>query len=558
MLGTIDSAALNVIVIFMLGILIISVLGVLAVLLKKGSSKRDTEKDNLNINETLRNSLEDFGRRIENSLRETMDEFGNRITGSGMQVNLSSQVLDDTVDRFDQSIKGLAEIVNNIKEYNSNLSNDIGKIEGSYRNLTEVLTATSKTVADNYESVGSFAKDIKQAAYEITTHNSQVVNELGNIATEAKTSVSSIKDLAELLKNDMDSRIKESAEYQENINQLMEKISGDISILGHNTATSFSKNMEESSKSISERVAQDFNKMMSEFEGTFSSIKDLSEVLKNDMGIRTLEAKEYQENINQLIEKVSGDISIIGHNTVTSFSKSMEDSTNAISGIVLQDFSKMMSEFEESFSSIKEFSEVLRSELDLRSAESKEYQANIAKLMEKMDEEISILGAKTVSAFSQSLDESVQITYQRAAQDFNEMASGVETSVSSIKELSDILKSELSARAQEAKVYQENIDKLMLKLSGDMTIISRDTTAAFSQGLEENGKAISQKVTQSMDDVFKGIFAMLDELKENEKLLAKTIVMLPDQVITYNETASNKIGMQLDEVKRLFRGNGGY
>lgn len=554
----VDGATLDVIVIFMLGILIISVLGVLAVLLKRGSAKKDTEKDALNMSDTLRNSLEEFGRSIEKSIRDSMDEFANKITGSGMQVNLSSQVLDDTVDKFDQSIKGLAEIVNNINKYNNKLSNDIEKIEASYGNLTEVLTATSQTVADNYASVGNFAKDIKHAAFEITTHNSQVVNELSNMTTETKASVSSIKELAELLKNDMNSRIKESKEYQENINQLMEKISGDISILTHNTTTSFSKSMEESSKFISEKVAEDFNKMVSEFEGTFSSIKDLSEVLKSDLGMRTIEAKEYQENISQLIEKVSGDISIIGHNTVTSFSKSMEESANAISGMVLQDFGKMMSEFEGAFSSIKEFSEVLRSELDLRSTESKEYQANIAKLMEKMDEEISTLGEKTISAFSQSLDESVKITYQRAAQDFNEMASGVEASVSSIKELTDILKSELSARAQEAKVYQENIDRLMLKLSGDMSVLTKDTTEAFSQGLEESGKAISEKVTQNMDEVFKGILAMLDELKENEKLLAKTIVMLPDQVITYNETASNKIGMQLDEIKRLFRGNGGY
>jgi methyl-accepting chemotaxis protein len=118
MLGIIDGAALDVIVIFMLFIIVISVIGMLVVLLKNRPSKNETEKDYLYISETLRNSLEDFGQRLEKSMKETMNELGNRITGSGMQVNLSSQVLDDTVDKFDQSIKGLTEIVNNIKEYN--------------------------------------------------------------------------------------------------------------------------------------------------------------------------------------------------------------------------------------------------------------------------------------------------------------------------------------------------------------------------------------------------------------------------------------------------------
>jgi len=56
-----------------------------------------------------------------------------------------------------------------------------------------------------------------------------------------------------------------------------------------------------------------------------------------------------------------------------------------------------------------------------------------------------------------------------------------------------------------------------------------------------------------MQDVMKDILEIMDDFKENEKILAKTIVMLPDQVLTYNETASAQVGKQLEEVKRLFR-----
>ena len=53
----------------------------------------------------------------------------------------------------------------------------------------------------------------------------------------------------------------------------------------------------------------------------------------------------------------------------------------------------------------------------------------------------------------------------------------------------------------------------------------------------------------------KEIFTIMDEFKENEKLLAKTITMLPDQMITYHENASAQINKQLDDVKRLLRNN---
>ncbi len=468
----------GVVVSFLLVVLVISVLAVLVVLLKKNPVQKSSENEYAMMNKVLRDTFNEFGAKIEDSMKETIDAFGNKMTSVVMEVNLSSKILDDTVERFEKTTNSFAENVKGIADFNTSFSGNVNKMDVSYKNLIEALDLASKSVVNNYDSVEDLSKNIKIAADDMTSYSKQVVQDLGSIVSEVKGSVSSMKELGEVLKNDLSARCNEAKEYQDNINQLIEKVSGDISILGYNTVTAFSKSMEESVQAISQKVVEDFAKIEGEIEGAVSSMKNFGEVLSNDFSARSNESKEYQDSIN--------------------------------------------------------------------------------KLMEKMNDEISNLGQKTAAAFSQSLEEGMQEASQKVAQNFGQIATEVEASVSSIKELSEVLKTDLGIRTQEARQYHENITNLMLKLSAEMSVIEQNTTSAFSQSLADSGQTISQKVAQSMDEVFKGVFSLLDEFKENEKLLAKTIVMLPNQVITYNETAANKVGMQLDEIKRLFRNNNGY
>lgn len=470
-LGVIDgTTTYSGVVVLLLGVLVISVLAVLIVLLRNRPVKKD---DNAAMNSMLQEVFSEFGNKIDKSIKETIDTFGSKLTGMVMEVSMSSQVLDDTVDKFDKSIRSLVENMNKITEFNGNLGLNIEKMNESYKSLTENLNSTTNVIEANFGSVGNLSKEIKEAANEMTSYNKQVVKDMSSIVEEVKGSVISIKGLGEVLKTDMSKRSDEAREYQDNINLLIEKVSGDISILGYNTATAFSKTIEETTKATSEKVLKDIVTVADEIKGAAASIKDFSSVLKNDINTRSDEAKGYQENI--------------------------------------------------------------------------------IKLMDKVNEEIALLGEKTAVAFSQNLEESSRSTSEKITQDFRKMTTEIEDTVSVIKELNDALKGDLDTRIHEAHEYHENITKLMLKISGEMNILGQNTTEAFSQSLEGAGQTISQKVTNSMDGVFKGFLSLLDEFKENEKLLAKTIVMLPDQVITYNETAANKIGMQIDEVKRLFR-----
>jgi len=469
--GAIDgTSAYTGIIVLLLGILVISVLSVLMVLLKNKPGKRD---DYALMNNMLQAMFNDFGNKIDKSLKDTIENFGDKFTNMVMEVNLSSQVLDDTVEKFDKSIRTLVENVNKIADFNSNLGENIEKMNESYKKLTENLNSNTSIIEDKFDSVGSLAKDIKEATSEITSFNKQIIQDMSTIAEEVKGSIVSIKELGETLKNDMSMRMEEAKEYQENINQLIEKVSGDISILGYNTATEFSKTLEETAKSTSEKFLQDIVSVADEIKGAAASVKEFSSVLKNDLTLRNEEAQKYHENIGNL--------------------------------------------------------------------------------MDKINEEVALLGEKTTAAFSQSLEESAKSTTERIILDFEKMVTEIENAVSVMKNLNEALKSDLDTRVHEAREYHDNINRLMLKISGEMSILAQDTTEAFKKSLEESGQSISQKVSDSVEQVFKGVFGLLDEFKENEKLLAKTIVMLPDQVITYNETAANKIGMQIDEVKRLLR-----
>ncbi len=463
------------IIILLLGVLVIFALVALIVLLRNMPTKKQADKQYSLLNNMMRATFAEFGDKIDKSLKETIDTFGSKLTGMAMEVSLSSQALDDTVNKFDRSIKDLVENMSKITEFNSNLGANIEKMNESYKSLTENLNSTTNVIETNFGSVGNLSKDIKEAANEMASYNKQIVQDMSSIVSEAKGSVMSIKELGEVLKSHMSLRSEEAKEYQENINQLIEKVSGDISILGYNTATAFSKTIEETTKSTSEKVLQDIISVADEIKGAAASIKEFSSVLKDDLSVRSDEAKGYHENVS--------------------------------------------------------------------------------KLMDKVNEEITLLGEKTAAAFSLSLEQSAKSTTEQIAEDLGKMATEIGASVSGIKELNEVLKGDLDTRIHEAREYHENITKLMLKISAEMNILGENTTEAFSKSLEGNGQAISEKITESMDGVFKGFLSLLDEFKENEKLLAKTIVMLPDQVITYNETAANKIGMQIDEVKRLF-GNG--
>ena len=111
----------------------------------------------------------------------------------------------------------------------------------------------------------------------------------------------------------------------------------------------------------------------------------------------------------------------------------------------------------------------------------------------------------------------------------------------------------MGVRTEEIKEYHDKINNLKQSWEKKL-ILEKRLQKPFQKVWMKMAKLYPKKLLKVWR-YFKEIFVIMDEFKENEKMLAKTIVMLPDQLLTYHETASAQINKQLDDVKRLLRNN---
>ncbi|HPJ22964.1 MAG TPA: MotA/TolQ/ExbB proton channel family protein, partial [Clostridia bacterium] len=86
---------------------------------------KDKETEYTMLNRILRDTFIDFGNKIETSLRDTVNEFGNKLSNTVMDVSVTSQALDNTIDRFDASLATFAESIRDFSEFNTNLRNNV-------------------------------------------------------------------------------------------------------------------------------------------------------------------------------------------------------------------------------------------------------------------------------------------------------------------------------------------------------------------------------------------------------------------------------------------------
>jgi methyl-accepting chemotaxis protein len=179
---------------------------------------------------------------------------------------------------------------------------------------------------------------------------------------------------------------------------------------------------------------------------------------------------------------------------------------------------------------------------------------SLVKVTEALTETSKVIAANysSLERFSNDIKEAadeISVYNKQVIKDMGQLVGEMKTTVASIRELGDTLGNDIDVRNQELNRYQEKINSLMNKLGDEISVLGRQTADAFSQNLNDSAKAISQQVAKNVQEVLGEIFLMLDSFKDNERILAKTIAMLPDQTITYNEAAASKINKQLDEIK---------
>lgn len=267
------------------------------------SIAKDKETEYTIMNKILRETFVEFGEKIENTLRNTVETFGDKLSRVVMEVNLSSKVLDSTVEKFDQSLQNFAGNIKDFTEFNNNLRNNIEKMDVSFIKVTEALADTSKVVVENYNGIENFTKDIRHAAEEITDYNKRVVEDIGSLVGEVKTTVSSIKELGEVIRNDLVSRTEDIKEYQDKFNNLMQKLSDEISLLGKNTAEAFSASLDESGKTVAQKVVQSMQDVMKEILEILDDFKENEKMLAKTIVMLPDQVLTYNETASAQVGK---------------------------------------------------------------------------------------------------------------------------------------------------------------------------------------------------------------------------------------------------------------
>ncbi|NLO40433.1 MAG: hypothetical protein GX115_13315, partial [Ruminiclostridium sp.] len=117
---------------------------------------QDKETEYTMMNNILRTTFTEFGEKIQQSLQKTVENFGEKLTNVVMDVNVSSQTLDATVEKFDKSLANFAFGMKDLNEFNMNMRNNIERMDVNFIKVTESLTQASNIVVENYRSIEGF------------------------------------------------------------------------------------------------------------------------------------------------------------------------------------------------------------------------------------------------------------------------------------------------------------------------------------------------------------------------------------------------------------------
>jgi BMFP domain-containing protein YqiC len=218
---------------------------------------KDKETEYTMMNRILKNTFEEFGTRIENSLHSAVESFADNLKSVVVEVDLSSKILDSTVEKFDLSLKTFADNIRDFSEFNINLRNNIERMDVNFIKVAEALKDTSGIITDNYDLMSNFSTEIRQAADEMSGYNRQIVKDVETLVEEVKTTVSSIKQLGETLNNEMTARTQDIKLYQERFAELMALLGEQVGTLGDKTADAFSQNLAEHGSNITKTVASE-------------------------------------------------------------------------------------------------------------------------------------------------------------------------------------------------------------------------------------------------------------------------------------------------------------
>lgn len=253
------------------------------------------ENEYTRLNKALKEAFTEFGAKIESSLQKAVNSIGDRLSNTVMDVSLSSKALESTVEKFDASLKRFAVNIKDFSEFNNSLKNNIERMDVNFIKVTDALKNASKIIVDNYALVERFSKDIRSATDEMSSYNKQIVQDVSSLVGEVKITVSSVKELGEVLSRTMETRTRDVEQYQRKFNEIMQKLSNQIDTLGMQTAEAFSKNLEESSKLISAKISENVESVLKEIFVMLSSFKENEKLFAKTIAMLPEQAMTYSQ-----------------------------------------------------------------------------------------------------------------------------------------------------------------------------------------------------------------------------------------------------------------------
>jgi methyl-accepting chemotaxis protein len=124
----------------------------------------------------------------------------------------------------------------------------------------------------------------------------------------------------------------------------------------------------------------------------------------------------------------------------------------------------------------------------------------------------------------------------------------MEHTVSFVGKLSEELKSNTDTSSCELRKIQENFIESLHTFNQDLKESGAQLAQAITDALGVGIGRMSEDVANRIDTALKGVMNSLENFEENEKSLAKTIALLPQQVMAYNKVASDQMQEKLDEL----------
>lgn len=215
---------------------------------------QDKETEYTMMNNILRETFMEFGDKIQLALKKTVEEFGDKLTTVVMDVNVSSQTLDATVDKFDASLANFASNMKDLNEFNINMRNNIERMDVNFIKVTEALTKASDIVVENYKSIEDFSNNIREAADEMTLYNRQLVSDTSQLVNEISSTVQVVEKLAGAMDTNMQQHTRDLEIYQEHFTKAIIQINNEIKEFGQLAATSFSEALNKTSAEMSQKV----------------------------------------------------------------------------------------------------------------------------------------------------------------------------------------------------------------------------------------------------------------------------------------------------------------